>query len=419
MLILFLRDSRTHRLRQSSSGTQHPWLFPTPSILPHLLPYAAAPYRIAPDLTLFPPNSSAHVGPMQSSPPLPSSAPISAPVMGPVPHSLDTLLASTRGHSAAHLHLLYDKKKAFNPPLVARGFNLLWSNAATMRLDAMTAVSRLVTTRSTRWKRHPGIAAYLWMGRFGIGQLSVAHFVPLSEEDHDSWNMDGKVSLDSFAGVSPPQPPPRLDSIADIIKCVCTLHHHFLLYGYDLLIDFTRRAVEFLEGVETYLPGTLRLSPHIARILTWTDQFFNDLVLACHDDVMNTSYTHLYVASCFNLLHERHTKGPSLDYLRQELMLLGPKSLPGRPLPPAIPALVIQSSSTASSPPRNIIPRHLFCYLPNVDGKQVCMKFMTMQGRLLPKCPRKHVIVRDLNDKVKEFLNSGTYGGGPCAEMKE
>jgi hypothetical protein len=100
------------------------------------------------------------------------------------------------------------------------------------------------------------------MGQFGIVQLSVAHFPPLSEEEHDYWNIDGKVSRDTFAGVSPPQPPPRLHSIADIIKCVRTLQHHFLLYGSDLLMDFTKRAIDFLEGVETYLSGTLRLLPH-------------------------------------------------------------------------------------------------------------------------------------------------------------
>ena len=334
-----------------SSSNRHPWLFPTPSVPPHLLPYVAAPYRFAPDLSLIPPNSSAHVGPMKSSIPLPTSAPDTALPPGSAPHSLDVMLASVQSQNAAHLHLLYDKKKAFNPPLVARGINLLWSNATTARLDAMTAVSRLVTTRATRWKRHPGVATYLWMGRFGIGQLSVAHFIPLSEEEHDAWNADGKISLDTFAKVSPPQPPPRLHSIADIIKCVRTLHHHFLLYGSELLIDFTRRAVEFLEGVETYLPGTLRLSHHISRILTWTDQCFNDLFLACQDDVINGSYTHLYVAACFNLLHERHTKGPSLDYLRQELMLLGTRSTPLDQCLPAIPPLVIQSSSTSSAPP--------------------------------------------------------------------
>jgi hypothetical protein len=331
---------------------------------------------------------------------------------------LTALLAAAQANNATHFNLIYDKKKAFNPPLVARGVNLLWSNSATARLDAMTAVSRLVTTRSTRWKRHPGIAVYLWMGRFGIGQLSVAHFMPLSEEDHDSWNVDGKIPLDTFVSVSPPQPPPRLQSIADIIKCVRTLHHHFLLYGSDLLIDFTKRAVEFLEGVETYLPGTLRLSHHVARILSWTDQCFNDLFLACHDDVINSTYTHLYVASCFNLLHERHSKGPSLDFLRQELILLGSKSSPTASILPAIPPLVLQASSTSTAPPRNIIPKHLFRYLPKVDGKQVCMKFMTAQGCSLPRCPRKHVIVQDLNDKVREFLQSGTYGGGPCAELK-
>ena len=236
--------------------------------------------------------------------------------LGLVPHSLDALMAAFQAHGAAHIYLIYEK--AFNPPqLVARGVNIIWSNAATAKLDAMTAVSRLVTARTTRWKRHPGIAVYLWMGRFGTGQLSVAHFLPLSEEEHDAWNAEGKVSVDIFADVSPPQPPPRLQAVADIIKCVHTLQNHFKLYGSDLLINFTVGAVEFLEGVDTYLPMVLNQPHHVTRILSWVDQCFNDLFCACHEDVINAYYSHLEVGTCFYLLHKRHTKGPSLDYLRQ------------------------------------------------------------------------------------------------------
>ena len=189
-----------------------------------------------------------------------------------------------------------------------------------------------------------------------------------------------------------------------------------MLHGSNLLIEFTRHAVEFLEGVETYLPSSLRQPQHVARILNWTDQCFNDLFSACHEDVINGSYTHLNVGSCFYLLHERHTKGPSLDYLRQELMLLGSR------VPPAVPSNQVASPSMApparmAAPTRNVIPQHLYRHLPKVDGKQVCLKHMTVQGCSLSKCPRKHVIVPKLHAKVREFICDVAYGGGPCAEL--
>ena len=182
-------------------------------------------------------------------------------------------------------------------------------------------------------------------------------------------------------------------------------------------MDFTRKAVEFLEGVETYLPGNLRQPRHVSRILTWTDQCFNDLFSSCHEDVINGSYTHLAIVSCFHLLHERHTKGPSLDYLRQELMLLG--STPLIPVTVLNPTPVPPPAGKHAAPTRNVIPQHLFRHLPKVDGKQVCLKNMTLQGCSLTKCPRQHVIIPDLHAKVREFLGDVTYGGGPCAELRK
>ena len=317
-------------------------------------------------------------------------------------------------------HMVYDKKKAFNPPLVARGINLLWSNDATARLDPTTAVSRLITSRSTRWKRHPGIAVYLWMGRFGPGQLSIAHFFPLSEEEQEAWNENGRVAMDTFVKIFPPQPPPILSSIADIIKCVRALKHHFLVYGSDLLISFTRNAVEFLEGAETYLPTTLCLPHHIRRLSSWVDQCFRDLFCACHDDVINGTYTHLHIGSCFYLTHERHTKGPSLDFLRQELMLMeppkslsAPSRLPGKPQEPH------KDTHKPSAPTRTVIPQTLYRHLPKVDGKSVCLKNLTRNGCSLAKCQRKHVIVHDLHSKVRDLVWDTSYGGGPCADLRK
>ena len=177
--------------------------------------------------------------------------------------------------------------------------------------------------------------------------------------------------------------------------------------------------MEFLEGVETYLSSGLRQPQHVARILTWTDQCFNDTFCACHENVINGSYTHLNAVACFNLLHERHTKGPSLDYLRQELMLLGsaiPLSAHSAPSAPGAASIVATSPRTAP-PTRNVIPKHIFRHLPKVDGKQICLKHMTKQGCSLSKCPRKHVIVHQLHDKVREFLCDVSYGGGPCAAL--
>ncbi len=215
--------------------------------------YVAAPYHFAPDYTNLASNPTTALGSMRSLIPIPTTTRIPG------------------AFSSLHSHLLEALLSTFQD-----------LRAATARLDAMTAVSRLVTARSTWWKRHQGIEFFLWLGRFGVGQLSVAHFFPISEEDHDSWNVDEKVSMDTFASVSQPQPLPRLDTIVDIIKCVCTLQHGFILYGSELLMNFIRRAVEFLEGVKTYLPGTLRLPSHVHIILAWTDQCFNDLFSACH-----------------------------------------------------------------------------------------------------------------------------------------
>ena len=123
---------------------------------------------------------------------------------------------------------------------------------------------------------------------------------------------------------------------------------------------FTRNAVEFLEGVESYLPSGLCLPHHIRRILAWVDHCFNELFSACNEDVIDGTCTHLHVGSCFHLVHDRHTKGPSLDFLRQELMLMEPQvsfSAPTRSNEQS------QDTPKPAAPTRIVIPQNLYRHL--------------------------------------------------------
>ena len=180
-----------------------------------------------------------------------------------------------------------------------------------------------------------------------------------------------------------------------------------------------RRGGILLEGLETYLPIYLRQPCHVDRILLWMDQCFNDLFSACLEDVVHGTYTHLDIGACFLILHDRHTKGPSLDYLRQELMFLGSTSLstypPAPHTSPALPSNAHPRSTT--TPPRHVIPRHLFRHLPKFGGKQLCLKNLTVHGCSLAKCPRSHTIPQNLHEKIREFVSDVSYGGGPCADL--
>ncbi len=103
-------------------------------ITDHHLPFTAAPYCFAgvsrptptragsPAVTssALVPKSPLHPPQAQprSAPTLAASAPLVSP--STAPHSLDVLMTALHANSTATFHLIYDKRKASNPPLTIR-----------------------------------------------------------------------------------------------------------------------------------------------------------------------------------------------------------------------------------------------------------------------------------------------------------
>ncbi|ETV72937.1 hypothetical protein H257_12267 [Aphanomyces astaci] len=212
--------------------------------------------------------------------------------------------------------------------------------------------------------------------------LSVAHFLPLTDHERRTWNDDAAVNPRNFsASVSPPRPR-SLQSAQAILDALDTLDAFFLpsAYGSPTASQYFSCAKRFCTTLNRRFPITPLSVP---VVVAWLDDQFHSFGSAIATDFQYARRPSVYTQS-FTTFDINRPASYQLQMCITQAYLVSQPTRTVHHNPTRHSTTTVQSDSigqhSTAQHSRVGIPPAVRDNIPTSDGKSICLRFLSNKG---------------------------------------
>jgi hypothetical protein len=258
-------------------------------------------------------------------------------------------------------------------------------------------VETLIQSTAVRFQPHPGVVMRIFDFQFGLLGLSILHFIPFGIHQRMAWLNKGGVNMQNFsAGVAVPRPEPAesMGTLIDASRVLCRFAQDFFTPPVRDVFEALLELFQRLDSWHTWAAVDL---PHLIYWANEVLENFRSRVHSSHDPISSSESVVARISlndgELQNVLHSS-ARRPSISHQ------------PGRR--GGNPVALREQPGQQSAQPR--IPRQIFDLIPKHNGRQICLRYLSVLGcssGSSDRCnygSRVHAVPDSLDARVKGHI---------------